>query len=222
MKTLFCFFLAMVLAVSLCSQAISRDIPGIEDKTDLLSSELPLAKKPIIYFIFDLEKKEVLLKSRGIVLKKMKIEDVKFWGDIVDAKPQIMLRKSALFKEPKRVTIDPNKAKEEEAGTNTTANKTPGTFEIDALELQDMPTTYHLEFSKGIYISVRPKSSGFVSNLYAIANYAGWYMSRPVLTIWHSIKGSPYISIYLTMSEEDARSIYWSLVENSENIIYKP
>jgi len=221
MKTLFCFFLAMVLSVSLCSQAISRDISGIENKADLLSSELTLAKKPIIYFIFDLEKKEVLLKSRGIVLKKMKIEDVKFWGDTVDAKPQIMLRKSALFKEPKRVTIDPNKAKEEEA-TDTTANKTSGTFDIEALELQDMPTTYHLEFSKGIYISVRPKSSGFVSNLYAIANNSGWYISRPVLTIWHSIKGSPYTSIYLSLSEEDARSIYWSLVENSENIIYKP
>jgi hypothetical protein len=211
----------MVLAVFLCSQAISRDISGIENKTDLLSSELALAKKPIIYFIFDLGEKEVLLKSRGIVLKEMKIENVQYWGGPVDASPQLMLQKSALFKEPKRVTIDPTKAKEEETSTNTTP-KAPGAFDIEALELKDMPTTYHLEFSKGVFISVRPKASGFVSGLYSFANYAGWYLSRPILTIWHSIKGRTYISIYLTMSEEDARSIYWSLVENSENIIYMP
>ena len=220
MKTLFCFFLSIVLSVALCSKAISRDIQGIENRTDLLLSELTLAKKPVIYFIFDLENKEVLLKSRGTVLKEMKIEDIKFWGASVDTGPQTMIKKSALFKEPKRVNIDPIKAKEEEE-TKTTS-QTPGTFEIDALELPDMPTNYHLEFSEGVFISVRPKASGFVSSLYALLNYAAWYISRPVLTVWYSIQGRPYTSIYLTLSEEDARSIYWSLEENSVNIIYHP
>lgn len=222
MKTLRCFLLVALIAVSVSANAVSQNISDIENEADLLASELTLAKKTNIYFIFDLKKKEVILKSRGIVLKEMKIENIRYWGGPVDAKPQIMLQKSALFKEPKRVTIDPVKAKEEETSTNTTENRTPGTFDIEALELKDMPTTYHLEFSKGVFISIRPKASGFVSGLYAFANYAGWYLSRPVLTIWHSIKGRTYISIYLTMSEEDARSIYWSLVENSENIIYMP
>jgi hypothetical protein len=220
MKTFLCFFLSMALSVSLCSKAMSRDLAGSGNKTDLLSSELTLAKKPIIYFIFDLENKEVLLKSRGIVLKEMKIEDVMFWGAPVTTGPQTMTKKSALFKEPKRVNIDPIKAKEEEE--TKTASQPPGTFEIDALELHDMPTTYHLEFSRGVFISVRPKASGFVSSLYALANYAAWYVSRPLLTVWYSIQGRPYTSIYLTLSEEDARSIYWSLEENSVNIIYRP
>jgi hypothetical protein len=222
MKTLLCFLLFFTLiAVSVCANEISQNISDIDNEADLLASELTLAKKTNIYFIFDLKKKEVILKSRGIVLKEMKIEEMKYWGGAVDAKPQVMLQKSALFKEPKRVTIDPTKAKEEETSTNTTP-KAPGAFEIEALELKDMPTTYHLEFSKGVFISVRPKAAGFVSVLYSFANYAGWYLSRPILTIWHSIKGRTYISIYLTMSEEDARSIYWSLVENSENIISMP
>jgi hypothetical protein len=220
MKTFFCFFLATVLSVSLCSQAISRDLAVSGNRTDLLSSELTLARKPIIYFIFDLENKEVLLKSRGTALKKMKIDDIKFWGSSVDTIPQTMIRKSALFKEPKRVNIDPNKAKEEEE--TKTASQTPGTFEIDALELNDMPTTYDLEFSEGVFISVRPKASGFVSGLYALANYAAWYVTRPALTVWYSIQSRPYTSIYITLGEEDARSVYWSLEENSVNIIYKP
>ena len=220
MKALFCFFLSLVLSVSLCSKAISRDIADSGNMADLLSSELTLAKKPIIYFIFDLENKEVLLKSRGTVLKKMKIDDIKFWGAPVNTGTRTMISKSALFKEPKRVNIDPDKAKEEEE-TGTTS-QTPGTFEIDALELKDMPTTYHLEFSRGIFISVRPKASGFLSKLYALANYAAWYLSRPLFTVWYSIQGKPYTSIYLTLGEEDARSIYWSLEEKSVNIIYKP
>jgi hypothetical protein len=54
-----------------------------------------------------------------------------------------------------------------------------------------------------------------------MSSYAGWYASRPILTIWNSIKGSPYTSIYLVLNEEDARLVYWSLEEKSENIIYK-
>lgn len=222
MKILLWSLLVILLALSVSANAISQDIAGIANETHLLESELILAKKPNIYFIFDLKKKEVLLKARGIVLKEMKIEDVKFWGEPIDARTQTMLKKSALFKEPKRVNIDPTKAKEEETSTNKTTDTTPGTFDLEALELKDMPTIYRLEFSDGIFISVRPKASGFVSKLYAIANYAGWYISRPVITIWHSIKSRPYTSIYLTLNEEDARSIYWSLVENSENIIYHP
>jgi len=199
---------------------MSRDIAGSGNRTNLLSSELTLAKKPIIYFIFDLENKEVLLKSRGTVLKKMKIDDIKFWGDPVITGTQTMISKSALFKEPKRVNIDPDKAREEEETKET--SQTPGTFEIDALELKDMPTTYHLEFSKGVFISVRPMASGIISGIPALANYAAWYISRPLLTVWYSIQGRPYTSIYLTLSEEDARSIYWSLEENSVNIIYQP
>jgi len=209
-----------MLSVSLCSGAISRDIAGSGDRAGLLLSELTLAKKPIIYFIFDLENREVFLKSRGTVLKRMRIDDIKFWGAPVNPGSQTMIRKSALFKEPKRVNIDPDKAGEEEE--TKTAGQTPGTFEIDALELKDMPTVYHLEFSKGLFISVRPKASGIVSGLYELANYAAWYMSRPLLTVWYSIQGRPYTSIYLTLSEEDARSIYWSLEENSVNIIYQP
>jgi len=209
-----------MLSVSLCPSAISRDIARSGDRAGLLSTELTLARKPVIYFIFDLENREVLLKSRGTVLKKMKIDDIKFWGDPVFSGSQTMIGKSALFKEPKRVNIDPDKAAEEEE--TKTAGQTPATFEIDALELKDMPATYHLEFSEGVFISVRPKASGIVSGIYELANYAAWYISRPVFTVWYSIQGRPYTSIYLTLSEEDARSIYWSLEENSVNIIYRP
>ncbi|MBI5099782.1 MAG: hypothetical protein HZB30_11150 [Nitrospirae bacterium] len=218
MKILFSALLVIFLAVVVKTEAISQYSAGTKNEINLLEAELKVAKKPVIYFIFNLKDKEILLKSRGILLKEMKIEDIKFWGEPVDAAPRTMLKKSALFKEPKRVNIDPNKAKEE-TSTNTTT--TPGAFEIEALELKDMPTTYRLEFHEGIFISISPKGAGFLSRLYKMSSYTGWYLSRPILTIWNSIKGSPFTSIYLVLSEEDARFVYWSLEEKSENIIYK-
>lgn len=221
MKILSCTLLIILLAVSVTASAISEKAVGIVNETRLLESELKLAKKPIIYFIFNLKDKKVFLKSRGLILKEMKIEDLKFWGEPVDVASRSMLKKSALFKEPKREKIDPNKNKEEEAETTTTTT-TPGTFDIEALELKDMPATYRLEFEGGIFISIGSAGTGFFSKLYNAGSNLGWYISRPLITIWNSVRSRSYTSIYLTLNEEDARSIYWSLVENSENIIYQP
>lgn len=204
---------------------MAQGASGTADDTRLLESELSLAKKTNIYFIFNLKSKEILLKARGVVLKEMKIGDVESWGTFVDAGPRSLVRKSALFKEPKRVNIDPNKNKEEETSETTTtetpAPANPAAFDIEALELKDMPGNYDLEFSESIFISVRQKGTGFLGKLYSVGSYAGWYVSRPLLTIWNTIKDRPYTSIYLIMDEEDARSVYWSLVENSDNIIYQ-
>jgi hypothetical protein len=218
------FFIGSLLIILLSlsvTGAFSGEAAALDNESLLLASELELAKKPIIYFIFNLKDKQVLLKARGIVLKSMKIEDASFWGDPIDTKPRLLLKKSALF-EPKRENIDPNKNKEEETSSGADTTAPAGTFKIDALELTDMPTSYRIEFSEGIYVSVRPKKAGFVSGVYSAASHFGWYISRPVLTLWNSFQDRPFTSIYLTVSEEDARSIYWSLVEKSENIIYQP
>lgn len=219
MKALLCVLLALAV-FPVRAGAVSQDKSLLQNETRLLESELALAKKPNIYFIFDLQKSEVLLKSRGLVLRRMKVLDMKFWGNYSGPATRHLVRKSALFKEPKRVNIDPNKNKEEE--TEAPAPPSSGTFDIEALELKDMPTSYLLEFEGGIHISVRPEEEGFLTTLYTVSSSVGWYITRPILTIWNTFRGKPFVSIYLTFSDEDARSIYWSLVEKSENIIYRP
>ena len=193
---------------------MSKNAAILEDKTLLLESELELAKKPQIYFIFNLKNGEIFLKSRGVMLKKMKIEDTKFWGRHLDTKPRTLLKKSTLF-EPKREKIEPQKSREEET-TDTSS------FEVKALELKDMPTSYRLVFHESIFISIRPKATGIISKLYNTGRYISWYLSRPLLTVWNSIRNKPFTAIYLTVNEEDAQSIYWSLTENSKSIIYHP
>lgn len=214
MKAFLCFLLALFFAITISTEAMSKNAAGLEDKTLLLESELELAKKPHIYFIFNLKNGEIFLKSRGVMLKEMKIEDMKFWGRPLDTKPRTLLKKSSLF-EPKREKIDPEKSKEKET-TDTSS------FEVKALELKDMPTSYRLVFHESIFISIRPKATGIISKLYNTGCYISWYLSRPILTVWNSIRSKPFTAIYLTVNEEDARSIYWSLTENSESIIYHP
>ncbi len=214
MKASLCFLLALFFAVTISTEAMSKNAAGLEDKTLLLESELELAKKPHIYFIFDLKNRGIFLKSRGVMLKEIKIEDMKFWGRPLDTKPRTLLKKSSLF-EPKREKIEPEKSKEKET-TDTSS------FEVKALELKDMPTSYRLVFHESIFISIRPKATGIISKLYNTGRYISWYLSRPILTVWNSIRSKPFSAIYLTVNEEDARSIYWSLTENSESIIYHP
>ncbi len=214
MKAFLCFLLALFFAITISTEAMSKNAAGLEDKTLLLESELELAKKPHIYFIFDLKNRGIFLKSRGVMLKEIKIEDMKFWGRPLDTKPRTLLKKSSLF-EPKREKIEPEKSKEKET-TDTSS------FEVKALELKDMPTSYRLVFHESIFISIRPKATGIISKLYNTGRYISWYLSRPILTVWNSIRSKPFSAIYLTVNEEDARSIYWSLTENSESIIYHP
>ncbi|MEK7238660.1 MAG: hypothetical protein AAB012_04115 [Nitrospirota bacterium] len=214
MKAFLCFLLALFSAIAISTEAMSKNAAVLEDKTLLLESELELAKKPQIYFIFNLKNGEIFLKSRGVMLKKMKIEDTKFWGRHLDTKPRTLLKKSTLF-EPKREKIEPQKSREEET-TDTSS------FEVKALELKDMPTSYRLVFHESIFISIRPKATGIISKLYNTGRYISWYLSRPLLTVWNSIRNKPFTAIYLTVNEEDAQSIYWSLTENSKSIIYHP
>jgi|GEM_PF-564479 len=209
--------------ISLCSlwliaflgisiNAFSQDFLSLEEH-QLLESELKLAKTPQLYFIFDFKKKEILIKSKGAILKELKIDAVRFWGQHVKPEPYTLIKKSALLK-PKREEIKPKKEEDTE--------ETTGTFDIKALELSDMPSSYRLTLKKGIVITIRPTPEGIFSTIFNAVSLANWYLSRPLLTLWNYLMGKPFTAVYLTLQKEDARSLYWSFTEGAESIIYNP
>jgi len=216
-------FLLSKKSFSLCSlwliaflgisiNAFSQDFLSIEEEHQLLESELKLAKTPQLYFVFDLKKKEILIKSKGAILKELKIDTVRFWGQPVRPEPYTLIKKSTLLK-PKREEIKPKKPEETE-GTEI--------FDIKALELSDMPSSYRLTLKKGIVITIRPTPEGIFSTIFNAVSRANWYLSRPLLTLWNYLMGKPFTAIYLTLQKEDARSLYWSFTEGAESIIYNP
>jgi hypothetical protein len=214
MKFSFIFFLLnLFLAIPINTDAGTENISGLAEENRLLESELKLAKKPQIYFIFDLKNRVIFLKSRGIIFKELKIEDIKLWGYPVDIKPHTLLKKSTLF-QPRREKIKPKKPDQK------TEKIEP--FEIKALELEDMPTSYRLTLDEGIVISVRAEANGVISALSNTIHRIGWYLSRPILTLWNSVRNKPFTAIYITLTKEDARSLYWHFPEDTESIIYNP
>jgi hypothetical protein len=182
-----------------------------------LESELKLAEKSNIYFIFNLEEHKAQIKAKGMPLKEFPIKGSRLWGGPPPITPLRLVKKSTLL-EPKRKTITPKKREEQSSEEDTS---TPS-FEIEALELKDMPSSFRFELSEGVYISIRPKSEGFLTGLLDILRTLVWYVTKPIQSLWHAYLGRPFTALELELGRDDARRLYWSFPEGNEAIVYRP
>lgn len=209
----------LLICLSLCALAgAAFGQASQRDENRLLEAELALAKKNGIYFVFDLEAGKLYLKARGATQKEMTIQGHRLWGAKPPIEPVALIKKSTLIK-PKRSKIDPEKEKEKEQDESETPRDT---FEVEALELKDMPSTFRLGFDKGISISVGPAPEGFFTSLCAAGRWVAWYLTRPIFTVWHAVFGKPYTSIDLKLPKDDARALYWAFPEGTEAVVYAP
>ncbi len=181
----------------------------LRHENQLLETELRIAQNPQIYAVFDLEGKKISLKARGLLLRELSIEAFRVWGNLPAVKAGALLRKSALFS-PRRVLVNPKTGDgDEQSG-------------VETLELKDMPTHHTLLLEGNISISVRPKSTHLLSWLWSIRYPVQWYLGRPLLTVWHALWRKPFTSIEIVLTESDARSLYWSLLEGMKAIVFSP
>jgi hypothetical protein len=175
----------------------------------LLQEELVLARKGGIYFVFNLNEKIAHIKARGIPLKELRMIDVRCWGSPVAGSAYRLIGKSAFFK-PDRETIKPGEGKKNDR------------FEIEALELADMPSRYTLVFDGGMKIWIGPTTEGIATGMGNVFHAAMRLFIRPISTLWHALRRKPYTAIDIALDQNDARAIYWSLPEGASAIIYPP
>ncbi|MCX7973348.1 MAG: hypothetical protein N3B16_02450 [Candidatus Aminicenantes bacterium] len=148
------------------------------------------------------------LKARGMVLKEWKLDDVRRWGSLPAIKVLTLEKKSALFA-PKRKKIKPGESQ-------SSAN-----FELEALELKDMPTIYTLRFNSRLKIYVRPSQKTFLGYLASMGFFFRWYGWFPVQNLFLKMFKRPIMLIEIkTASLDEARAIYWALIEGIRGIIY--
>lgn len=204
---LICFCNALFAAANVSA----NEILDLSIENELLESELALARKAKVYFIFNLKDKKVHVRARGATLKELPIVKVKAWNLRIPPLPRALLKRSTMFK-PRREDIKPQ---EKETGSS-------GKFEIDALELDDMPSRFNLILDGGVGITVRPTPRGVLSYIENTGYSLFWHVSRPLLTVWGSLGKKPYSSLYISMEKTDAQSLYWSFYEGSQCIIYNP
>ena len=175
----------------------------------LLEEELTLARKPDIYFVFNLKEKMAYIKAREIHLRELQINDFHCWSSPVSGNVYRLRKKSTFFK-PGREVIKPGESKEKD------------NFKVEALELADMPSRYTLVLDGGLTIFIRPLTEGIVSGIGNLFYTSMRFLIRPISMLWYALRGKPYTAIDIVLEKNDARAIYWSLSEGSGAIIYPP
>lgn len=217
LRAVFLIHIFFILFIS--TEAFSETLPQAEER--LLQSELKLAQKTDIYFVLDLEKNRIYFKARGIVLRDLEIKEKRFWGGADTVKLYVMTGKAARS-EPRRDELIPeNIKKDEKVPAPATITPTPA-IDLKALEVDDMPASFILKLGEDLTVSVRSDKKGKIPGLYSIVNTLNWYISQPMLTVWHTLKKRPYRVLNLVLDEKDAQALYWSLYEGTEVLIYNP
>lgn len=203
-------FLLLLLLFSLSAEAAP---PADADRTggndSLWRSEYQLAKTPRIYLVFDLHQKKISVKVRGVVLKEMPIDSWSVFGAPVQPRPLPLLSKDAIGK-PKRIEVKPAQKEDEE---NPSA--------LQALQVEDMPARYRLNFEEGLRIYVRPKSEGVRLTLFnLVSSLKSYFVTRPFGLLWNELHGENFTEMVLHLDEKDAKSLYWAFQDGFFCIIW--
>jgi hypothetical protein len=175
----------------------------------LAKEELALAKTPSLYFILYSRTKALVLKSRGLTLQEWKVRSIHAWGAEPPLEALTLEKKSALFP-PKRARIKPAPAGEEEAS-----------FELDALELKDMPSRFTLFLSGGIRVYVRPAAKGFFPRLGSLGHLIPWTLWIPLKNLFYRLRKVAFAAIDVKLDKsEDGQSLYWALPDKVTGLVF--
>ncbi|HVP91384.1 MAG TPA: hypothetical protein VMS75_09220 [Terriglobales bacterium] len=200
--------LIMIMAASSAMFGQNVDKAGLVRIQRQITAESELAKEPKFYFILDIREKKLELKVRGMALRSWKLGEMRFWGKPAFSGTVQLVRKSAL-KKPQRNVIKP--------GETATAAKDPAKFELEALELKDMPKSFGLEFGNGLRVSVKAMEHG----LKAFSEDIGWYIALPVENYISAREGKQVSVLELRFADEkDAQAIYWTFFEGIKGLIH--
>lgn len=214
------FILFFLLSLSsMLSPAASQadDLKALEAANRRLRAEYELASKSQIYFMFDLEAGKVQFKASGLTVAELPVRSVRFWGPVATDKVRTVAAKHSFFT-PEREVLKIS-SPEESTDSGAKPKSDPKKFELTALELSDMPSSFRLRFDDGLLISVSPAPEGVLSRLWRALGKGFWYLSRPLLTLWSTLHKENYTEILLTMPPRDAQLLYWSLTEGASCLL---
>lgn len=217
MRYLLIFWFLFFCQATLPVASRADDLKTLETTHRRLRAEYDLATKPQIYFLFDLQAKKVQFKASGLSVAELAVHSAHLWGQIPTDKVRTVVSKHSFFT-PEREVLkipSPDEDTKSEEKTKPDAKK----FELAALELSDMPTSYQLRFDDGLLISVRAGDDGYFPALWRGFGKVFWFLSRPLLTVWNYLQKQSYTELALTMPSKDAQLLYWSLTEGASCLV---
>ena len=220
---------ALLMAGLVCAgPAAGADRADLAKKQNSLNAEYSLAKDSTFYFVLDILGRKLELRVRGMVLRAWPVQSMRFWG-----RPELsgnveLVRKTAL-KAPERIVIKPGGDAEKVEAALATAAKPTGTsptpsnsaeFDLEALELKDMPKKFSLDFDNGLHIVIKAKTGAFGGLLGSMREGWDWYVDLPLRNLFGPHTGTGLSELELTFdNDKDAQSIYWHFFDGIKGII---
>lgn len=206
-RTLIVIALALGVAVSPAAPLV-RETTGAAPENRVIEEEWAMAKTADFYFMINLGARTIDLKARGFILKRWTPDRVRFWGAPVAFKTVYLARKTALTL-PQRRVLKP--------GEPDTVSTKPGQFELEALEVKDMPRAYTLELADGTRISVAPRVKG----LFAFWKDIKWYIGLPLKTVKLGLKKKTMTLIEFGFEDpREGQAMYWALTEGLKGLVW--
>jgi hypothetical protein len=216
--TLIFFLLCSVLCPTISG---ADGLEALEVTNRLLRAEYELASKSQLYFVFDLSAKKVQFKASGMAVTELLVQKVSFWGRFGGDNIRTVAAKHSYYT-PERDVLKippPEQSAKPEAEPQAEAKADPKKFELAALEISDMPTSFQVRFDDGLLVAVKPAPEEFFRRIWWTFNKGFWYLSRPLITVWNFLHKQHYSEILLTMPPKDAQLLYWSLADGSSCLL---
>jgi hypothetical protein len=219
--------LAAIGAVALASAAggAATDRAALAKKQAALTTEYGLAKGPSFYFVLDVIGRKLELRVRGMVLRSWPLQGMRFWGNPGFAGTVGLVRKTTL-KAPQRIVITPGGAEEQETSPPAAeaepqgGAKAPAEFDLEALELKDMPKRFSLDFDNGLHITVKAKDGASRGLGGTLADAWRWYIALPLRNLFGAGDDKVISELELTFEQDqDAQAIYWHFFEGIKGIV---
>jgi hypothetical protein len=217
-----------VLGFGALLTAAGPDRAALAKKQNSLSSEYSLAKDSNFYFVFDVPGRKLELRVRGMVLRTWPLQAMRFWGRPDLAGSVALVRKTTL-KAPERIVIKPGEeevavpapaAPATKPAASAAAPATAADFDLEALELRDMPKRFSFDFDNGLHITIKAKNADERGFARTLTDAWRWYVDLPLRNLFGSREGKAISELELTFDEEkDAQSIYWHFFDGIKGII---
>lgn len=210
--TLAFLLLPLLLSLAPSTSASEPDNPldvdfnhplALQEATRVLAEEVKVATRAQPYVLIDLTANAIIMKARGIELHRIPISkwsaesrDGMTGSFRLDARPTVVRRKADLS-----VTIE----------------------QQEPISLADMPTHYQLAFHPSLTLDIIPPAN------HAPVRWVLLHMKVWWRWLWQSVRSliSPQRSqaepyLLLTVSEDHAQSLAWSLVDGMPLVIRRP
>lgn len=208
--------------------AAAPDKAALTKKQDNLTAEYGLAKEANFYFVFDVLGRKIELRVRGMVLKTWPVEAMKFWGQ-PDFSGTVELAKKTALKAPERIIIKPGETEEPVVKAASAlpgkpaaagAEAAPADYDLEALELRDMPKRFSLDLDNGLHVTVTAKTGGSMGFGAKLKEALRWYVRLPLMNLFGPRQDKKPSELELVIADEkDAQSIYWHLFDGIKGII---